>query len=369
MKVLIWSGNFYPSIGGVQVWACTFAEELVSRGHEVRLMTPEKTDTSDESYSFEVIRTSSPLVFWQSLRWCNVYFQNAEGFEWGKRILLNIKYAGLIVFRRPWIVTHHLHAFDEKSKWNWKDGFRATIYKMATHISICKASAAEFPLPSIVIENFYRDGLFKRSVDIKKDKDVLFVGRLTWYKGVDLLIRAVGLLKKQGSYSEVGIIGVGDDERSFHDLTINEGLTDRIHFLGDKRGAELARLMNEYKIIVIPSIVDRSVWREVFPLVALEGIASGCVIVGSDGGGTKQAIGPCGLTFQGGDVEELSRILQSLLASPEVRDGFLAQANEHLKKFQIKFVVDRYLEVFEQARIHGRFPFSLKPRALPASHV
>lgn len=360
MKIFIWTGNFYPSIGGVQVWAAAFAAALVAHGHEVRLITTQRADGCEDDYTFQVIRTSSPWEFWRLLYWCDVYFQNAEGFEHGKRFLLNIKYAGLLLFRRPWIITHHLNAFDEARKLTWTKRLRVMIYRMATHICVSKASGLALPLPSIVIENFYRVETFKRFPEIKKDKDILFVGRLTWYKGVDLLIQTVGLLKKKGYNYEIGIVGVGNDESYFRDLTEEEGLTDQVHFLGVKRDAELARIMNEYKIIVIPSVAIPAVSIETFGLVAVEGIACGCVAVGTDGSGLKEAIGPCGVTFPSGDMLALSCILSNLLTQPELRDDLLLHADVHLQQFETNRVVEKYLEVFEQAQIHGKFPFALK---------
>ncbi len=41
-------------------------------------------------------------------------------------------------------------------------------------------------------------------------------------------------------------------------------------------------------------------------IVALEGIACGCVVIGSQGGGLKDAIGNCGLTYPNGDVAALA---------------------------------------------------------------
>ncbi len=52
--------------------------------------------------------------------------------------------------------------------------------------------------------------------------------------------------------------------------------------------------------------------------MALEGIACGCVVVGSEGGGLKDAIGPCGDTFRNGDAADLARVLGHRLRHPEL---------------------------------------------------
>ena len=50
--------------------------------------------------------------------------------------------------------------------------------------------------------------------------------------------------------------------------------------------------------------------------MALEGIACGCLVIGSRGGGLKEAIGRCGLTFRNGDAGELAGLLAAALADP-----------------------------------------------------
>ncbi|MFM9161187.1 MAG: glycosyltransferase, partial [Dolichospermum sp.] len=92
------------------------------------------------------------------------------------------------------------------------------------------------------------------------------------------------------------------------DLKIN----DQVTFAGVKLEHELTKLLNAHQIMVVPSL-----WNEPFGIVALEGIACGCVVVGSEGGGLKDAIGTCGVTFANGNVEQLTKILFDLLTHPE----------------------------------------------------
>ena len=125
------------------------------------------------------------------------------------------------------------------------------------------------------------------------------------------------------------------------ELAAKLGLRDQVTFAGPKRDAELAHLLQQHKILVIPSRYD-----EPFGVVALEGIACGCVAVGSAGGGLPEAIGPCGLTFPNGDVDALARTLEKLLRAPEERQRLMAHAPEHLAKFQPAAIAEAYLTLF-----------------------
>jgi len=90
-------------------------------------------------------------------------------------------------------------------------------------------------------------------------------------------------------------------------------------------------------------------WAEPFGVVALEGIACGCVVVGSQNGGLKEAIGPCGLTFENGNVIELAKQLKRIISEPGRRATLLQGASEHLAKFQSDAIAAAYLNLMQKA--------------------
>jgi glycosyltransferase involved in cell wall biosynthesis len=132
------------------------------------------------------------------------------------------------------------------------------------------------------------------------------------------------------------------------DLVCASGAGSQVVFLGAKTGRELAAQLNEHQILVVPSR-----WNEPFGIVALEGIACGCVVVGSSGGGLKQAIGPCGLTFPNGNAAALAEVLASLLRHPETRQPYTAKAEAHLQGHRRAVVAHAYLEVLQAATQRG----------------
>lgn len=109
-------------------------------------------------------------------------------------------------------------------------------------------------------------------------------------------------------------------------------------------GVEGALAVQRERRGVVPSI-----WREPFGIVALEGIACGCVVVGSEGGGLKEAIGPCGVTFPNGDAEALPARLEALLSSPQLLVGYRAKAATHLSAYTKAVVAEKYLRIFAAA--------------------
>jgi glycosyltransferase involved in cell wall biosynthesis len=159
---------------------------------------------------------------------------------------------------------------------------------------------------------------------------------------VHLILEALITLRSQGQCLTLTIVGSGPEEAALRRLAQQLGLDDQVCFAGVERGHNLARLLNAHRVMVVPSI-----WLEPFGIVALEGIACGCIVIGSEGGGLKEAIGPCGLTFPNGDVEALTRCLANLFEHPEHWPAFRAAAADHLVQHTPAVAASAYLQVLE----------------------
>jgi glycogen synthase len=120
-------------------------------------------------------------------------------------------------------------------------------------------------------------------------------------------------------------------------------LDRQVIFAGQQSGNALAQTLNRHRVLAVPSR-----WAEPFGVVALEGIACGCVVVGSRDGGLQEAIGPCGLTFENGKVDELAAQLRRLINEPETRANLLKNAPEHLPKFQPDVIAAAYLRTMKK---------------------
>src|SRR2546429_9790427 len=113
-------------------------------------------------------------------------------------------------------------------------------------------------------------------------------------------------------------------------------LEDQVAFAGAPPSDEVANLLHQHRIMVVPSL-----WEESFGVVALEGIASGCAVVGSEGGGLPEAIGLCGLTFPNGDANALAEKLAQLLTNDRLVRNLLSGAGAHLSRHHPTLVANR----------------------------
>ena len=116
------------------------------------------------------------------------------------------------------------------------------------------------------------------------EKMILFVGRITYQKGVEYLIRAFPKILEQHPESKLVIAGSGDMRGYLEDLAFQLGCRDKIIFLGFVSGEMLKKLYKSADVTVIPSVY------EPFGIVALESMASGTPVVASDVGGLSEII-------------------------------------------------------------------------------
>jgi len=337
VKLLVYSPAFLPQVGGLEINVATLSERLARAGHEVVVVTRTASPNDEAAAGYRVVRRPSFLELLRWVRWCDIFHQ------------ANVSLRGLwplLLVRRPWVVSHHSWYCRTDGRIAWPDRLKRRLLRFAAgSIAVSQAMADDLGTPSVVIPNSYRDELFRLLPGIERTDDLVFVGRLVSDKGVDLLLEALALLTRDGAEPRLTIVGDGPEAPRLREQAARLGIAGRLDFLGIRQGRELVEILNRHRVLAVPSR-----YREPFGIVALEGIACGCLVVGSEGGGLKEAIGPCGVTFHNGDAGDLARILSDVLRHPE-RDGdFLRHAADHLARHSQERVTAAYLQVFERAR-------------------
>jgi glycosyltransferase involved in cell wall biosynthesis len=328
LKILLGSHHFFPSTGGIETVTDLLAREFVTLGQEVRVIT--QTEGAG-AFPFPVVRRSSLAELSRQVRWCDVFLQN--------NISLRTLWPLLFLRRRLFII-HQTWLGDGSRSLSWPDRLKRAVLRYATNLSISRAIAEKLPCPSITIGNPFDDDIFRDPGNQARSSDLVFVGRLVSDKGVDLLIDSLALLHQSGKPVRLTIVGDGPERQTLEQQTKKLGLSSSIIFVGNKTGSQLADILNAHGILIVPSR-----WPEPFGIVALEAIACGCVVVGSEEGGLPEAIGPCGLTFPNGDAGALAAVLQELLSNPDRVVGLRQGAREHLARFRRREVARACLQL------------------------
>ena len=334
MKILLTSLHFAPAIGGIETVSMVLAREFVAAGHDVKVVTrtpdPQATD-----YGFEVLRAPTFGELVQAARWCDIYFQNNISVPLA---------APLLLVRRPWFICHQTWIPRPSGFTGLNHRLKYILIRFAHSISISRAVAAAMPGKSDLIPNPYDASVFYARDGIARSGDIVALGRIVSDKGFDVLIEALAHLARGGLRPRLTIIGDGPEKPKLLQLTRDLGLGDQVTFSAAMTGTVLAEELNRHRIMVIPSR-----WKEPFGIVALEGIACGCVAIGSRDGGLADAIGPCGPTFPNGDATALAAELSRLWQDPGLWAEYRRHADDHLRGHRAEVVAARYLELFASA--------------------
>lgn len=325
MRILLCSHFFSPSVGGTETVARLLAEEFSAMGHEVTVITQTLGPPTDESYV--IIRQPSIGGLLAAAWNCDVILQNNISLQ----TLLPLFITGKRI-----VLAHHTWLTRVDGHIGLRDRLKLTALKFCRNIAISQALALTIPASVTIIPNPFDADEFVSTADVMRDKDIVFVGRLVSDKGCDVALRALSLLREQGFFPTFTVVGDGSERIALTALAARLGLADQVSFLGtieEGRG----RILAEHKVLVIPSR-----WNEPFGLVALEGIASGCTVVASDGGGLPEAVGACGICVPRGNVASLAQAFRVLLSDGEKCAAYTNGAPEHLRHHTPRVVARQY---------------------------
>ncbi|MEJ6981961.1 glycosyltransferase [Pedobacter sp. P351] len=328
MNILIFSTVFFPAIGGIESQTLLLAKEFVKKGHAVKVITEQKQ--VEKITDLEVYCRPGLMKSVELFLWCSTFYMPN----------ISLKGAWLLLFNpsKTWVISHN--DFSSCDKKGLIPGLKNIANKFASkNIAVSKSIAQYLGPSSAVVHNGYDDSVFKLYPEEERTFDFVFLGRLVSQKGCELLIRACASLKQPFT---LNIIGSGPEEQSLKALSEKLGLSNSITFSGILTGEELARCLNRYRVMVVPSLLG-----EGFGMVVLEGLACGCKIIAANAAGLAEAVGSHGRKFPMGDQKELTKLLEdSLLSKENLASGDKSLQN-HLKEHSKSVVSEYYLKYFK----------------------
>jgi len=169
---------------------------------------------------------------------------------------------------------------------------------------------------------------------IKNDeKIILFVGgldRAHYFKGVEVLLKAVANKDLVSLSVKLIIVGDGDLREGYEKLTEDLGISDKVIFAGRVSNEVLPQYYNLCDIFVLPS-VSRS---EAFGLVSLEAMACAKPIIVSNLPGPNSLVEGNGFIVKVNDAEDLFQKIKKLIEDEKLSVNF---GNQSLKLVQAKY--------------------------------
>ncbi|MFD1031871.1 glycosyltransferase [Metaplanococcus flavidus] len=152
------------------------------------------------------------------------------------------------------------------------------------------------------------------TISATENPAVLYVGNIIRAKGLLELVEAFKLVQDQFPTASLNLIGSRKDANFTEQLKnkISDLQLESVHFIDPQPQEQINQWMNASDILVLPSHIEG------FGLVALEGMAAGIPVVGSEVGGLKYLLAEKrGVLFEKGNHDMLADSIKAVLVNKE----------------------------------------------------
>jgi len=310
LKILYFTQLFYPSLfGGGENVFFGWARELTKRGHEVYVITQrlENTKSYEEYDRIKIFRVGSVPKIIGTLPvgvFSNISFFIScitKGIQLARKNKFDLIHSNTYIpvisaqicsrlFGIAHIATvHDVYLISKENFWDdWsrQQGISGLARKIGPWLErkIAKTNVTLFHTVSetsksdleklgvkkkiVVIPNGIDNSKYIRK-NIESKRQAIFIGRLVFYKNVEILIDAFGNVVKKIPDAKLVIVGDGPSKQGLVEKCKSAGLDSSIIFKGVVSPEEKINLLNQSQVLLNPSLVEG------FGLVILE--AYSCV--------------------------------------------------------------------------------------------
>jgi phosphatidyl-myo-inositol alpha-mannosyltransferase len=368
VKIALVSPYDYPYPGGVTEHVRNLAEQFRTRGHEVDVIAPSSADPASLQAMPWVhpIGRVVPIPTNGSVARLNLPMQ---GYLQVKRLLAYQAF-DIVHLHEPMMpslpltVLRHSQAinigtFHASGRTNLryfyaKPMLKPQFGKLHGRIAVSRAArdfvARRFPGAYRIIPNGIDYARFATPLEpipeLEDDRlDVLFVGRLEKRKGLQYLLRAWPLVRRQFPKARLLVVGGGGRRlESYRRYVRRQGWPD-VLFAGHVSATDLVRYYQTADVFCAPSTGQES-----FGIVLLEAMAAARPIVASNIPGYAEVVtsGREGLLVRPKDPAALAAGLAELLADAELRRELGARGRDKAAAYDWTKVADRVLDYYHE---------------------
>ncbi|MFW6336948.1 MAG: glycosyltransferase, partial [Phycisphaeraceae bacterium] len=179
---------------------------------------------------------------------------------------------------------------------------------------------------------------------------IITVARLVEKKGIDTLIEAVRLTREAGMAAELTIVGEGPLEPVLREQVRSAGLDDRVEWRGGLPNEQVRAALGEADVFVLPCRTDAAGDRDGVPVVAMEAMACGLVVVIGDLPAVRELVTheENGLLIASDDASGLADWLQRLARDEGLRRRLGRQGQARVREeFDLNVNADRLAEAIQ----------------------
>lgn len=359
--------------GGVQEIVLATREELVKRGHNVKIITPlPRLGAIPKDPDVIFIGTSTDF---KSPTHTHVQVSASAGVSKIEAMLAEENF-DVLHFHEPWVPMLSLQILQRSNAVNIATfhakvpetlmsrtitrvvtPYLKSVLKYLDEMTAVSNSAAEYvtsltDTPVTIIPNGIDLAKYKFSPEKQqsKAKTILYIGRLEKRKGVKFLLQAYQLLSLDDDGLKLIIAGDGPDRKKL-ELLSDELNLKNVSFLGYISEKVKLELLSDADVFCSPAIYGES-----FGIVLLEAMATGTVASAGNNSGYSDlmhGVGALSITNPQ-DISEFARQLKLLVNEPEIRNLWRTWAKDYVQQFSYPRVVDLYEKLYiEAAKQHG----------------
>jgi glycogen(starch) synthase len=327
LRVLFWSGTFWPQIGGVEVLAASLLPALRDRGFEYVVVAPQSAPELPLESEYKGIRVVR-FPFWKA------YNDIDEVMQIRQRIAdLRRSFAPHLIHKNAvglgdffYLVTANAHPapllVTLHGEWPPQtDPFTGRLLRSADWVVGCSAAildkgrrlAPEIEPRSSIIYNGVEVPTLLPAPLPTVAPQLLCLGRLHEDKGFDLALEAFGSIVRRFPDAQLVIAGDGPARAELEKRISELNLEKTVDLMGWVAPEQVPALVNASSVVLMPSR------HESFPLVALEAALMARPVVGTNVGGLPELVvhGETGLLVEAEDSQALVEAVAWLLDHPQ----------------------------------------------------
>lgn len=261
--------------------------------------------------------------------------------------------------RRGLLLTLEVNAplADEATRYRGLDDPSATereheVLRSADRIQVVSSALARYVhsvapgVPSAWIPNGADTGAFRAArADVgtgRPDTTIVgFIGSLKPWHGVDQLLEAFAAVRPQHPGCKLVIVGGGGEEVRLRDRAARPDLRDHVVWAGQVPHADIPSVLASFDLAVAPYLGIDEFYFD--PLKVREYLAAGKPVIYADQGDLPALVGPAGLSYPPGSVEQLTWRLAQALGDASLRRRLAAAAAAVGARLDWRVVAERVL--------------------------
>jgi len=372
MKIVQAHGTFFPVTGGVANYIYNLCKELVKRGHDVTVLT--STFGTNKKVGVEELEGIKIRRLNHAFRLGGTPIIPSLPLELN-RISADIIHthlpspyiSDLACFfskRRgiPCVLTYHNDIVSNGMLSNVGKFYNATALKsllsnvdrIIIHQPRCLNYSPYLPkfkykievIPcGVEVDKFRPLGIEKRENSISF---LSILNKYHKYKGLDYLLKALTLVKKEIKDVKLMVGGEGELIEYYKGMVKSLDLESNVEFRGFVPQEELVEYYNRSRVFVLPSISSR---QEGFGIVLLEALACGTPVITTDIVGVAKDVeaNNAGIIVQPNDIEALAEALVTVLRDENLSAEMGRNGRKVIEeKYTWEKVIDAVITLYEE---------------------